>query len=153
MAVGTFTLFTRNFNVLDPNDLLSATVKMALVTSVFTPDTDETTGDHIWADASANEIANGNGYTTGGATITTDVLTAIAQGYKYSSDNVSWTASGAGIPAWRYAVMYVSGALWSKTDPMIGYFIGDDTPADVPLTASGNTLQLTVPANGWFDIT
>lgn len=152
MAVGTCLMYTANFNILDPNDILSATVKMALVASTYTPNYTQT-GDDVWADLSANEIAGGNGYTTGGFTITTDVLTALASGYKYSSDNVSWTASGGSIPAWRYAVCYISGALWAKTDPLLFSFLGDDTPADIPATTDGNTLQLTVPSGGWFDIT
>jgi hypothetical protein len=47
-------------------------------------------------------------------------------------------------------VIYVSGALWGITSPLLCYFIGDSTPADVPLTASGNILQINCPANGWF---
>jgi hypothetical protein len=61
-----------------------------------------------------------------------------------------WTASGAGIPAWRYGVLYVVGSLWGITSPLLAYFTGDSTPADVPLTASGNQLQVNCPANGWF---
>jgi len=50
-------------------------------------------------------------------------------------------------------VLYVSGSLWSMTNPLIGYFLGDTTPADVPATTVGNSLTINCPANGWFDIT
>lgn len=153
MAVGDFTRFTRNYDVESISDLLTADVRMALVTSAFTPDIDESTGDYLWADASGSEIAAGNGYTAGGQALANDVVTAIANGFKYESDNVIWTASGGNIPAWRYAVMYVNGSLWGRTSPLIGYFIGDDTPADIPATLDGNPLQLTCPAAGWFDKT
>jgi len=39
------------------------------------------------------------------------------------------------------------------TNPLIGYFLGDTTPADVPATTVGNPLTINCPANGWFDIT
>lgn len=152
MAAGTFTLYTKNLDRLSLTDLLSATVKIALVTSSYTPDA-TSTGHDEWADVSANEIANGNGYTTGGATLANDTATAISGGFKYDSDDPAWTASGGNIPAWRYAVMYASGSLWSRTSPLIGYFVGDSTPADVPATSSGNVLTLQVNASGWFDIT
>lgn len=152
MAAGTFTLFSANKDDLRMQDLTGATVKLALVTSSYTPDA-AATGHDEWADISTNEIANGNGYTTGGATLANDAITAITNGHKYSSDNVTWTASGGAIPAWRYAVLYVSGTLWGKTSPVIGYFLGDSTPADVAATTDGNNLAINCPSGGWFDIT
>ena len=153
MAAGAFTIYSKNKDDIRLNDLTGATIKVALVSSAYTPNTDSSTGHSVWADVSANEIANGFGYTTGGATITTDVATAIAGGFKYTSDNAVWTATGGPIPAWRYAVVYVSGTLWSMTNPLLGYLIGDNTPADIPATTDTNTLTLAVPAGGWFDIT
>ena len=151
MAAGAFTLFRANLDDLSMRDLLGATVKVALVSSSWTPDASNT-GDDLWADMSANEIANGNGYTTGGFTITDSVNTA-TNGWMYDSDDPTWTASGGNIPAWRYAVMYVSGTLWGKTNPVIGYFVGDSTPADVPATTTGNPLTITAPTAGWFTST
>jgi hypothetical protein len=150
MAAGPFINYAANLNALSLRDLVSATVKLAIVTSSYTPNAEED-GHDEWADVSSNEIANGNGYTTGGATLANDAATAIEDGFKYSSDPVSWTASGSGIPAHRYYVMYVLGTLWGKTNPVIGYFVGDSAPADVPLTTAGNTLTATPNANGWFD--
>lgn len=152
MAAGTFTLYLANLDDMRMQDLTGATVKIALVSSAYTPDTTNT-GNSLWADASANEIANGNGYTTGGATLANDTVSTITNGWKYDSDDPSWTASGGSIPVWRYAVMYVSGALWGKTNPLIGMFIGDSAPADVPATSNGNPLTINVNANGWFGVT
>jgi len=149
-APGQFLFFATNIPAERMADLLTATVKMALVSSAYTPDDDEV-GHDTWSDISANEIANGNGYTTGGATLAGKTNTAITLGARFNSNNVSWTASGGNIPAWRYAVMYVVGSLWGMTDPVIGYFVGDSAPADIPATANGNTLQLNCPAAGWFD--
>jgi len=152
MAVGTVTLYSANKDDLNINALVGATVKVALVSSAYTPDT-TVAGHSLWSSVSANEIANGNGYTTGGATLTSTVATSITGGFKFSSASPSWTASGGNIPAWRYAVFYVSGTLWGLTNPVIGYFVGDTTPADIPATTSGNTLTLNTPSGGWFDAT
>ena len=152
MAAGNMTIYAANIDDIRLNDLLTATAKMALVTSTYTPDA-SSTGHSLWSSASANEIANGNGYTTGGATLGTKAITAITNGQKFASANVAWTASGGAIPAWRYGVLYVSGTLWGMTNPLLGYFVGDTTPADVGATADGNPLTLTCPATGWFYIT
>ena len=151
MASGTFTLFSKNKDDIRINDLVGATVKIALVSSAWTPDS-SVTGNSVWADMSANEIAAGNGYTAGGAALASMVATAISGGYKFSSASPSWSASGGNIPAWRYAVIYVVGTLWGMTNPVIGYFVGDSTPADIPATTSGNSLTINTPADGWFDV-
>jgi len=151
MASGNVTLFSKNKDDIRINDLVGATIKLALVSSSWTPDT-STTGNSVWADVSANEVS-GNGWTAGGETLASVVATAISGGYKLASASPSKTASGGNIPAFRYCVLRVSGTLWGMTDPLIGYFLGDSTPADVPATTTGNALTINCPANGWFDIT
>jgi hypothetical protein len=150
MAAGTFSFFDQTAHTLMSGDLDGATIKCALVSSAYTPNQD--THDE-WGDVSANEISGTNGYTTGGATLASVALTEIASGYKVASSNVTWTASGGSIAAWRYAVFYVSGAYNGKTSPLLGYFLGDSTPADVPATTDTNTLTLNCPAGGWFTLT
>lgn len=152
MAAGALTLFRANLDDLRLQDLTGAVIKLALVSSAYTPDA-STTGHDEWVDVSANEIAAGNGYTAGGASLANDAVALVTNGHKYSSDNVQWAASGGNLPAWRYGVMYVSGTLWGKTNPLIGFFLGDNTPADVPATSAGNNLSINCPAGGWFDIT
>jgi len=152
MAAGNFTLFRANLDDIRMQDLVGATVKIALVTSSYTPDTTNT-GNSLWADVSANEIAGGNGYTTGGATLGGAAVNAVTNGFAFDTNDATWNASGGNIPAWRYAVMYVSGTLWGKVNPLIGYFVGDNTPADIPATASGNPLTVAAPAAGWFSAT
>jgi len=140
--------YANNLDLEKLSDLTGATIKMALLASTYTPNTSET-GHTVYADLT-NELASANGYTTGGATLSAPTVTAVTGGFKFSSGNASWTASGAGIPAWRYGVIYVSGSLWGITSPLLCYFTGDSTPADVPLTAAGVILQVSCPANGWF---
>jgi hypothetical protein len=148
-APSAFQVFAKNINQLKLTDIASVNIRVALVASTATVDT-TVTGNNIWANLSANEIAGGTGYTSGGFSATGSNVTSGTTGYAWTTTTPSWVASGAGIAAWRYCVIYYLGALWGVTDPLIGYFIGDSAPADIPLTAAGNTLQINVPAAGWF---
>lgn len=152
MAAGTVTLYSANKDDINITNIVAGTPKLLLVTSSYTPSSG-TSGNSVLADVSSFEISSGNGYTTGGITLTSLASTAISGGWKFSSANPSWTASGGSIPAWRYGILYMSGSLWGMTSPLLGYFLGDTTPADIPATTNGNTLTITVPAGGWFDVT
>lgn len=152
MASGNSIVYSKNKAQFKLADLVSATVKLALLKSTYTPDT-SVTGHSLWAEISAEEIAAGNGYPAGGFTLSTKAIVAITNGYKLNADNVSVTATGGPIPAWRYGVLYVAGSLWSMTDPALGVFIGDTAPADVPATPDGNPLLIKVPTLGWLNVT
>lgn len=153
MAAGAF-IFPdlAKLNMSSATNLLNTanTFKLALVTSVWTPNN---TTNEVWADVSANEIAAGSGYTAGGGTLTNDALTQTAGVVKFTSDAFVWTASGGSIPAWRRGVVYASGTLNGKVNPIVGYFLGDTTPADIPATTSGNTLTVTPNASGILSYT
>ncbi len=152
MPAGALQIYTRNLAALNIDDLLPADVRLALVTSAYVPNVDETSGHQVWADVSANQIAAGNGYSAGGQSLAGKVKLAGVNAWGFDSNDPSWTASGGNIPAWRYGVLYVNGALWGLTNPLIGYFLGDTTPADVPATMAGNPLNVQAPAPGWFDM-
>lgn len=149
MPAGTFTLYQANIDDLSLQALAGATLKMTLHTSGYTPSV--VTGGHSVAADLTNELATGGGYTAGGVTLTNVTVTAVTGGWKISSDDVEWTAGTGGIPAWRYAVLRVDGSLAGKTSPLIGYFVGDSAPADVPATTEGNPLTITCPAAGWYE--
>lgn len=151
MAAGNVILFSKNKDDIRINDLIGATVLLSLVSSAWTPDA-SATGNSVWADMSAHEVS-GNGWTAGGEAMSSLTATAISGGFKFSSANVSKMASGGSIPAWRYGVIRVSGSLWGMTNPVIGYFVGDAEPNDIPATTAGNTLLINCPAAGWFDLT
>lgn len=122
-------------------DLDSDTLKVALLTSAYTPD-----AAHDEYSDLTNEVANGNGYVTGGATLTGVTFEQTAGVAKLDSDDVSWTASGGNI-TFRYAVLY------NSTDgKLIGYILLDNTPANITIL-NGNTYTLQIPANGWFTLT
>jgi len=89
-----------------------------------------------------NEHANGNGYTTGGESITLSLsgtTTVMVDG-----TNPVWTANGGSIVA-RFACIYEVGG------NILCYCLLDDTPADVTAT-DGNTLTVTIHASGIFDL-
>lgn len=152
-APGIVHVYGANLSVIKLADLTSADVRLALVTSTYAPNI-TATGHNEWADVSANEIAGATGYTAGGYALTGEAVAAAAanDGFKFSTGNATWTASGAGIAAWRFGILYCNGSLWSLTSPLLGYFLGDSAPADVPLTASGNTLGINCPSDGWFKL-
>lgn len=61
----------------------------------------------------------------------------------------SWTASGGSIVA-RFAVIY-DDTPTSPLDPLIGFSLLDNAPADVTVTA-GNTLTLNINVNGMYQV-
>lgn len=153
MAANAFALYAKNKDDIRLNDLVSANLRCALVSSAYTPDI-TATGHSLWSEVSANEISGTNGYTTGGFGLTGVVAaTAGNNGAKLSSGNATWTGTGAGIAAFRYAVFYYLGTLWGMTNPLIGYILCDNTPADIPITTPAvSPLTITCPATGWFDL-
>jgi hypothetical protein len=152
MAAGTFQFYDQTAKTLMGGDLdSSANIMLALVTSSYTPNQDT---DDLGADVSANEISStSTGYTAGGYALTSPLLTEVTKGYKFSSSNAVWTAGASNLPVWYYAVMYINTTWNGQVNPLIGYFLGDSTPANVPITTSGNQLTIQCPAAGWFDIT
>ena len=83
-------------------DLENDTIKIALLTSGYTPDQDS----HTAFDDITNEIVTGGGYTTGGATLansTVSVDNTDNEGV-FDADDVTWAASS--ISNARGAVIY-----------------------------------------------
>lgn len=152
MAAGAFVFPDKaKLNMFSATDLLNTanTFKLTLHTSAWTPNNST---NEVYADAT-NELATANGYTSGGITLANDALTQAAGVVKFMTDPAVWTASGGSIPAWRYGLVRASGTLNGKVDPIVGYFLGDSTPADVPATTTGNTLTVTPSASGIMSAT
>lgn len=147
MAAGTFMLTNHAAKIfMGGGDWTTTTVKVKL----FTNTTDNISESTTTLAGITNTEVTGGSYAA--ATVGTPVLTSVTDGFKASSANVTWTASGSSIGAWRYAVFYFNATVEGVVDPVIGYFLGDSTPADVPATTDTNTLTLTVPTDGWFDM-
>lgn len=131
----------------------AANFRLALVGGGWTPNN---ATDELWAAASGSEIANGNGYSTGGATPAGITLTQAAGVVTFKwpvGSPVVWTASGAGIPAFRRAVLYYLGTVNGKVNPIVAHFLGDSTGIDVPATSAPNTITVTPNASGVLTLT
>lgn len=134
MAAGTWTLTNAaRKQLLDGTfDLDSDTFKCALFLSTSNIGAASTTYAGL-----TNEVANANGYTTGGIGVTL-ALTGTTNVAVAWTANPVWTAAGGSITA-RYAVLYEVGG------NVLAYCLLDSAPADVTATA-GNTL--TVDSDG-----
>lgn len=108
------------------------TFKCALVTSSYTPSAAHT----VWANVSANEVANGNGYTTGGVTLAGNTVTDTM----IDCNDPSWTALS---KTFRYAVFYKSGTANSLTNPLVAYV---DFGSNI--TATGTDFVITIDSLG-----
>ena len=91
---------------------------------------------HAYSDVSASELANGNGYTTGGATLSGVVVTEddVNDICSVVWDNATFTASGGNIGPVSGAIIYDD----SVSDYIVGYF---DFGADYT-QPSGGTMSL-----------
>ncbi len=125
--------------------IASQPMKVALLASTYTFSSSHT----VYADLT-NEIANGQGYTTGGVALGTVAWTQSSTVTNFTAANASWTASGTGIPAWRYAVCYCTATLETIVKPLI--FLLDNNGSDVAATASGSNLVITWNATGLFQL-
>lgn len=140
MAAGawTFTNNSRTYMLDGTFDLNSDTFKIALFQSTSNIGASSTTYAGV-----TNEVANANGYTTGGNAVTGSLSGTTTVTFD-TTDPTTWTASGGSITA-RFAVLYeVSGNV-------LAYCLLDSTPADVTAT-TGNTLTLTINASGIFTL-
>lgn len=104
--------------------------------------------NHLYGDISANELANGGGYTTGG--ITSAMSDSSSSGTeKVLATNVTWTGSGGGTGSFRYVVIYCSSQT-SPLKPLVCYF---DYGSSIALNA-GDTFTVSFDAtNGLFQMT
>lgn len=118
------------------------TIKVALCTSSYTPDQDA----HDYYDDITNELATGDGYTSGGATLAncSTAYTGATNVTKLDADDVTWSTST--LTA-RYAVIYKDTAV-ASTSPLIGYIdFGEDKSSE-----NGN-FTITWNASGIFTFT
>lgn len=153
MAAGAFIFPDKaKLNFFSATGLLQANTsnfRIALIASSWTP---ANSTDEVFADVTG-ELSTANGYTAGGGTLTGVTLNQTSGTVKFTANAFVWTATGGSIAAWRRGVVYYLGTLNSKVNPIVGHFLGDSTPADIPATTVGNTLTVTPNASGILSAT
>jgi hypothetical protein len=119
-------------------DLPGDTFKLLLVTSSYTPNKDT----HSRRDDITNEVANGNGYTTGGITVVPTVTVNTATDIiTYTFPGVSWTSSTITAAG---AVLYKSRGGASSADELVFYndFGGNVTSSNATFAVSAATIDI-----------
>jgi len=120
-----YLLLTKNI------DFSSDTFKIILMASgfVFNKDT-----HHGYADVAGQELANGNGYTTGGVTLTGVSVTEDDTDDRGEViwNNATWTAVGGPIGPTPGATVFDDTPTTPQADPVVQYidFGGEQTQAD-----------------------
>jgi len=115
-------------------DLDTNTIKLALTNTEPDAATDSIITD-------ITQIAAGNGYTTGGITITVASSSQTAGAYSFVVADITgaWTAGASAMATFRWYVIYDS-----TTGYLIGYW---ERAAELSLGA-GNSINLDLPATG-----
>lgn len=125
-------------------NLLNAAITMALVTKDYTPDLDL---DTLWADVSANEVATGSGYTTGGQVLANLSLARTGPLTTWDADNLTWAAL---TKTFKYGVIYINDTVNSVVKPLIAVVDFDDSSSLAEVTSGGIDFQFIVGADGLF---
>ena len=102
--------------------------------------------DTTLAGITKTEVANGNGYTTGGATLANVAVTTVTTNdAKLDADDLTWTAAGGSIAA-AFAILYND---TDANDPPVAFidFDGTQTAAD------GTEFKVAWNAGGIFTFT
>jgi hypothetical protein len=121
----------------------SQPIRVALLTSTYT----FSAAHNVYGDLT-NELTTSGGYTLGGAAVPTLAYAQATTVSNLTGGNVVWTASGGGIPAFRYAVAYINATVNSIIKPLL--FCIDNNGVDVPATSAPNTLTVVWNATGIF---
>lgn len=108
-------------------DWVGDTIKVSLHTATYSPLPDT----HDFAADLTDEIANGDGYSTGGLALSTKTLSydSGSNTVRFDADNAAWTFTAS--KTMRYAVIYKdTGA--AATSPLMGYvdFGGNETTSN-----------------------
>lgn len=124
-------------------DLDSHTFKMALFTNSSNANT--LTFDEL-VDLT-NQVANGNGYTTGGLTLTGVTWTNTSGVIKFTSSQAEWILTGAGF-SFKYAVIYDSSVAGNPLLCVCDLNVGGGNLTGV----AGDYVTVIPNASGIFDL-
>jgi hypothetical protein len=105
------------------------------------------TGTLVWTaiiDVGFHEVATGDGYTTGGATLASKTLTRSTWKTTFDAADITFAAL---TKTFRYGVLYVEGTKTNPeggeniVNPLYAYILFDDTPADVVVAGTDYVVQ------------
>ena len=122
-------------------------IRVVLLSSAYTANMNTHT---VLADISANEVAAQGGYTAGGINLGKMSISRSGSTVTVDLADLVLTATGAGIPAWRYAALVADVTRNAKVKPLIGLVLGNDAPADIPSTSAGTNLVIQWNAAGVY---
>jgi hypothetical protein len=140
--MATFTLFDEFIKRIGNKELDLDTDTFKAMLSNTAPDKAANT-----VKADITEISAGNGYTAGGVTLTGVTWSETGGGtgiWRWTANDISWTASGGSIATHRYLVIYDD---TEASDALVGYV--DRGSTDV--IADGNTRTWDIGASGLFE--
>lgn len=98
--------------------------------------------------ADITQIANGNGYLTGGVTLASVTWLETGAGlgvWRWNAADFTWTAAGGSMATFRYIIIYDDSA---TGDPLVGYY---DYGTGIVIT-DGNAFTVDIGANGIFEL-
>lgn len=126
-------------------DLNAATLRMGLYTSASNAAT-ATLSTHAGV---TGEVTEANGYSSSGKALTyTFSVGASASEYRFDATAVIWTATGGSITNVKYAVIFQEGAS-AGARKLVCYSQLSTGQFTVTI---GNTLTISTPANGIFEL-
>jgi hypothetical protein len=130
-------------------NLETDTIKLALLTSSWTPDaTLDVLGDIL---VSPSPEATGSGYSQGGSALASQTVTLTDSPAKTVFDAADLTFSAL-TATFRYGILYANKSTGSPAivDPLIAYILFDTSPADI--VVSGVDWKVQWNAAGIFEI-
>lgn len=149
MAAGTFTILNKAKQKLVDGtmDLDSHTFNAALATNAWSPSATYvgTSTNAQYSDVGAAEVANGNGYTTGGKALTGVALSTATGTVTWTSSAPSWSASTFSA---KYLIIYD----FTATNKDILGYMDLETTVGTGVSPSNGTLTVNPNASGWFTL-
>lgn len=122
-------------------DHTNDTIKVAFCTSSYTPDADA----HDFFNDVTNEVSSA-GYSAGGITLSNKATSQDNTDNEGVFDSDDPSVSGVSFTA-RWAIQYKSTGNNATSPLMVAYDLGGD------VTVVAGTLTLTVPSEGWINLT
>lgn len=131
-------------NAVEGMNLGSDTLIIALSNTAPASETNNPTTDGNGVLANVSQIAYANGVTAASTRTLANVTSAQTSGtYKLSADDLTLTASGGSVPAFRYIYIY-NDTVTSPAKPLIGYY---DYGSSLTLN-DGDTFTIDIGTNG-----